>query len=125
MSDHFELIEAGMVHIKSEGNILAEEFRAATHARVAFAKEKLGEAPYVVIYDILDARLLILDPRLTTWSAEVDKNMRGVVVVSTQLMATVGLNLLKKVSSANVAVVPTLEEAIIIARTMLEKSPAK
>jgi hypothetical protein len=125
MGHHFELIEAGIIHTKSEGNILAEEFRAATYARVAFAKEKLGESPYSVIYDILDARLLILDPRLTTWSMEVDKNLRGVAVVSTQLMATVGLNLFKKISSANVAVVPTLEEAIIIARAMLEKSPVE
>lgn len=122
MAYRFELPEANIVHVIVEGNVGAEEFRASVHARVEYAAANVGSQSYALIYDLSLANLMIIDPRLTTWSMTVDHNLVGVVAISTQMMATVALKLFRAMSNAEVDVAPTFKRALDVARAMLEKA---
>lgn len=122
MAFHLEVVEDRIICVTAEGNVDADEFRATSNARVTFAREKLGDVPYALIYDISKANLLILDPRLTGWSVRLDKNMQGVVAISQQVMASVALKLFRKLWDANVDVVRTYDEALNKAKAMLHSA---
>lgn len=122
MAYRFELPEANILHVIVEGKVGAEEFRQSVRARVEYAAVHIGSRPYALIYDLSHANLMIIDPRLTTWSMTVDNNLVGVVAISTQMMATVALKLFRAMSNAEVDVMPTYESALEVARAMLEQA---
>lgn len=125
MAYRFEMADDQIIHVIVEGNVNAEEFRTTVRARVDYAAQKLPNRPYALIYDLSHANLLIIDPRLTTWSMTVDSNLVGVVAISTQTMATVALKLFRAMSNAEVDVVPTYERALDVARAMLKKAAVR
>ena len=125
MAYRFEMPEANILHLVVEGNVNAEELRASVRARVEYAAAHIGSQPYAIIYDISHANLMIIDPRLTTWSMTVDAHLVGVVAISTQMMATVALKLFRAMSNAEVDVMPTYERALARARLMLEQAATK
>lgn len=125
MAYRFEMADNQIIHVIVEGNVNAEEFRATVRARVDYAAQNLASKPYALIYDLSHANLLIIDPRLTTWSMTVDSHLVGVVAISTQTMATVALKLFRAMSKAEVDVAPTYERALGVARAMLAKAAVR
>ncbi len=119
-----ELIDSRIICIKAEGRLTTPVFEQHTQDRCAYAKQHI-DGFYVLIYDLSEAKLTPIDLKTTRQAAQIDPNLKQIIVVSTELLAAFGVRTLTEVFRLKVAHVKTRDEAIEKARAVVANELAQ
>lgn len=124
MAAQIELIGDRIIYMREEGEVNAVVFQASTEARIDFARKHI-DGFYVLIYDLSAAKLTPLGLKITRHSAQIDPNLRQIIVVSTELLAAFGVKALAEVFRLRVQIAKTREEATAQANAFVAEELAK